>query len=54
MVQFDVLLKISASHIVDVAKMKVACHVNGYLLVDTDCPEANCLAFVLKLFKIDL
>lgn len=54
MVQFDVLLKISASHIVNIAEMKVTCHVNGYLLMNTDCPETNGLAFILKLLEIDL
>ena len=53
-VQFDVFLEVSASHVVNVAKVKIACHVNCNLLVYADGTETNRLAFVLKLLKIDL
>ena len=53
-VQFDVFLEVSASHVVNVAKVQIACYVNCDLLVYTDGTETNRLAFVLKLLKIDL
>lgn len=54
MVQFYVFLEVSASHIVNIAKMEVTSNVNCDLLVNADRTETDSFTFVLKLLKIDI